>query len=121
MIEGDRTSLAQQLRRRDPDWRSEAFIMVELSNVLATYIRTRSLELDRALQLLAEAATIVPTVITVPHARALEAAAEHKISAYDGRFIALAMQSRRRLVTEDARLIEAAPRWTMTLAEAVRA
>jgi predicted nucleic acid-binding protein len=121
MIEGERTAAAQQLLSRDPDWRSEAFILVELSNILATYVRVRALARERALQLLAEAETMVPILTTVPHAQALEAAAQHEISAYDGRFVALAMQSRRRLVTEDARLLSAAPRWTMSLAEAVQA
>ena len=55
MIEGDRTTAAQELLSRDPDWRSEAFIMVELSNVLATYIRAGLLTRKRALRLLAEA------------------------------------------------------------------
>jgi predicted nucleic acid-binding protein len=121
MIEGDRTAAARQLRSRDPDWRSEAFIMVELSNLLATYIRTRVLARDRALRLLAEAHSVVPVLVTVPHSRALEAAAEFGISAYDGRFIALAMQSRQRLVTEDSRLLAASPRWTVSLTDAVRA
>lgn len=98
MIEGDRTALAQQLLTRDPDWRSEAFILVELSNILATYIRARALARERALELLAEAEAVVPILTTIPHARALEAAAQHEISAYDG-----------------------APRWTMSLADAVQA
>jgi predicted nucleic acid-binding protein len=121
LIEGDHTPSAQQLLTRDPDWRSEAFIMVEFTNVLATYMRTRGLELDQALRLLAKADMVVPVLTAVPHSRALEAAAEHAISAYDGHFVALAMQSRRRLVTEDTRLLTAAPGWTMSLAEALRA
>src|SRR5271170_6128697 len=121
MIEGDRTAATQQLLSRDPNWRSEAFIMVELSNILATYVRARALGRDRALQLLAEAQSVVPALVTVPHARAFEAAAEYGISAYDGRFIAVAMQSRQRLVTEDSRLLAAVPRWTVSLADALRA
>jgi predicted nucleic acid-binding protein len=38
MLEGDRTSAAQELFERDAHWRSEAFIMVEFSNFLATPI-----------------------------------------------------------------------------------
>ena len=121
MIEGDRTAAVRRLRSRDPDWRSEAFIMIELSNVLATYVRARALERDRAFRLLAEAEAVIPALVTVPHWRALEAAAEYGISAYDGRFIALAIQSRHRVVTEDTRLLAAAPRWTTSLADALRA
>ncbi len=43
LIEGDHTRAAQALYERDPEWRSEAFILVEFSNVLATYVRTRAL------------------------------------------------------------------------------
>jgi hypothetical protein len=35
LIEGDRTSAAQALNARDPDWRSEGLILVEFSNVLS--------------------------------------------------------------------------------------
>ena len=36
LIEGDRTSSAQALYARDPNWRSEAFMLVEFTNVLTT-------------------------------------------------------------------------------------
>jgi hypothetical protein len=52
MLEGDRTSAAQELYERDSDWRSEAFIMVEFSNVLTTYVRTKTLTRDQGLKLL---------------------------------------------------------------------
>ena len=121
MIDGDRTAAAQALFGRDPDWRSEAFLIVELSNVLATYVRAGALARSQAMQLLAEAQGVVPALVSVTHARALEAALQHGISAYDGRFIALAVQSGRRLVTEDAGLRRAAPDWTLSLAEALTA
>jgi predicted nucleic acid-binding protein len=121
MIEGDRTAAAQELFGRDPDWRSEGFVMIELANVLTTYVRAGALAHSRAMRLLAEAQGVVPALVSVPHARALEAALQHGISAYDGRFIALAMQSGRRLVTEDAGLRRAVPDWTLSLAEALAA
>lgn len=120
MIEGIRTAEAQRLFDRDPDWRSEAFIMVELSNILTTHVRTGALTRERALRLLAEASVLIPAQTSVPHARALEAANDYGISAYDGRFIALARQMRRPLVTEDAKLRAVAPEWTVSLGDAVR-
>jgi predicted nucleic acid-binding protein len=119
LIEGDRTAAAQQLFERDPDWRSDAFIMIELSNVLATYVRAGALAHSKAAELLEAAQALVPALASVPHAQALAAALQHGVSAYDGRFIALAMQLRRRLVTEDAGLRRAAPDWTLSLAEAL--
>ena len=40
LIEGDHSVSAQELWRRDPDWRSEALLLVELTNVLAASIAT---------------------------------------------------------------------------------
>src|ERR1700730_10991075 len=43
MIEGDRTAAVQKLFERDSDWCSEAFAIVEFSNIIATYVRTEVL------------------------------------------------------------------------------
>ena len=39
LIVGDRSSDAQALLARDPYWRSEAFVLGEFSNIVATYFR----------------------------------------------------------------------------------
>lgn len=119
LIEGDRTPTAQELYARDADWRSEAFIMVEFSNVLATYVRSQALTYERATKLLGKALALAPMLISVMHAQALEAATRFGISAYDARFIALAEQMRVKLVTEDIKLQDAVPSWTVSLAGAV--
>jgi predicted nucleic acid-binding protein len=118
MLEGDRTSAAQELFERDADWRSEAFIMVEFSNVLTTYVRTKVLSRDQGLKLLAGAEKLVPVLTSVQNARALEVATQFRISAYDARFVALAIQMKVKLVTEDAKLRAAVPSWTVSLAGA---
>jgi predicted nucleic acid-binding protein len=118
MLEGDRTSAAQELFERDADWRSEAFIMVEFSNVLTTYVRTKVLSRDQGLKLLAGAEKLVPVLTSVQNARALEVATQFVISAYDARFVALAIQMKVKLVTEDAKLRAAVPSWTISLADA---
>jgi predicted nucleic acid-binding protein len=118
MLEGDRTSAAQELFERDADWRSEAFIMVEFSNVLTTYVRTKVLSRDQGSKLLAGAEKLVPVLTSVRNARALEVATQFGISAYDARFVALAIQMKVKLVTEDAKLRAAVPSWTVSLASA---
>lgn len=118
LIEGDRTPAAQALHARDPDWRSEGFIMVELSNILATYVRTQAMTHKQGLALLASAHALIPSLTNLDHAQALETATEFAISAYDARFIALARQMRVKLVTEDIKLRAAVPAWTMSLSEA---
>lgn len=119
LIEGDRTQLAQALYERDPDWRSEAFIMVEFSNILATYVRTQAITEKQGLGLLTEAQALMPTLTTLQHSEGFRAATEYGISAYDARFIAAAKEARVKLVTEDAKLRTAVPAWTISLVNAV--
>src|SRR5437763_736094 len=91
IISGEQTGAAQALWRRDSDWRSEAFVLVEFSNVLAHYISVRRLALRQAEQLLARATELMANRLArVPHAHALAVAARFGITAYDARFLALA-------------------------------
>ena len=119
MIRGDRTAAAQQLYERDSDWCSEAFVMVEFSNVIATYVRTGALTQAQGTNLLAEAQAHMSTLHSVMNAQALENAMQCGISAYDARFISLAKQLKLKLVTEDAKLRVAVPSWTISLADAL--
>ena len=119
LIEGDRTAEAQALLARDPDWRSEGFLLVEFSNLLVTYVRSKALARAQADRLLAEAQTRMQSLLNVPHARAFGLAADLAISAYDARFVVAAQMQGARLVTEDAKLRAAAPRLTQSLADAL--
>ena len=122
LIHGDQTRAAQQLRSRDPDWRSEAFLLVEFTNVLASSIATKRMTLSLAQDLLAKASTLFDGKLgRIPHNSVLATAARHRVSAYDARFLALAGQLGRRLVTEDTKLRAAAPALTQSLAEALAA
>jgi predicted nucleic acid-binding protein len=119
MIQGDRTAAAQQLFERDSDWCSEAFVIVEFSNVIATYVRTGALTKAQGTKLLVEAQAHIPTLHSVVNAQALENAMQFGISAYDARFVSLAKQLKLKLVTEDGKLRVAVPSWTISLADAL--
>jgi predicted nucleic acid-binding protein len=119
LIEGDRTPQAQALYARDPDWRSEGFLLVEFCNLLATCVRTRKLDGDAAAGLLGSAQSTLTGIVNLPHARSLALAAEFGVSAYDARFLAVARQLGAKLVTEDARLLRAAPALTQTLVQSL--
>ena len=122
LIHGDRTLAAQELRTRDPDWRSEAFLLVEFTNILASSIAAKRMTLSLAENFLESALTLLDGKLArIPHAAVLAAAARHRVSAYDARFLALADQLGSRLVTEDTRLRAAAPALTQSLAEALAA
>lgn len=113
------TTEAQALFARDADWRSDAFLMIEFSNVLATYQRGGGLSRSQAGPLLAEAERRIRGLVNVPHARALRVAEQFAVSAYDARFLASAQSLGGRLVTEDAKLRAAAPTLTLSLAAAL--
>ena len=121
LIEGDRTRQAQALFAQDSDWRSDAFLLVEFSNVLATYNRMHALSTEQTESLLAEAARRVRELLSVPNLRALRCAGRFAVSAYDARFLAVADTLGVRLVTEDAKLRAAAPDLTRSLAQALAA
>jgi len=120
LIEGDYTAAAQELRRRDPDWRSEAFLLVEFTNVVAASVAAKRMNLALAQQFLVEAGSLLTGKLArIPHPAVLATAAQYHISAYDARFLTLAEQLGMPLVTEDEKLRAAAPALTQSLAEAL--
>lgn len=119
LIEGDRTREAQALFAQDSDWRSEAFLLIEFSNVLASYRRMGALSGKQTESLLAEAATRVRELLNVPNLQALRCAERFAVSAYDARFLAVADTLDVKLVTEDAKLRAAAPALTRSIAQAL--
>ena len=119
LIEGDRTSDAHELYARDAEWKSEAFILIEFSNILATYLRADALSRAQAHALLSEAEKRMRGLVSLPHERALRIAEQFEVSAYDARFLGAAQTLGARLVTEDARLRTAAPALTISLADAL--
>ena len=111
----------EALFARDADWKSEAFVLIELSNNLATYLRADSLSRNQAHALEVEAEKRLTGIVSLPHARALRVAEQFGVSAYDARFLGAAHSFKTRLVTEDARLRKAAPASTISLSEALAA
>lgn len=122
LIHGEYTETAQKLRTRDPDWRSEAFLLVEFTNILASSVARKRMTLSLAEEFLVKAASLFEgKLVRIPHALVLTIATRHGVSAYDAPFLALADQLGSRLVTEDVRLRAAAPALTQSLAEALAA
>jgi predicted nucleic acid-binding protein len=119
LIEGDRTAETQALRLADPDWRSDPFLLVEFSNLLATQVKAQALSAAQAEALLETAAQQIAEWIEAPHEEVLALAIDRQISAYDARFIACARRLGTPLVTEDSRLRAATPGLSVSIAEAV--
>ena len=119
-VRSARTEAVEELFARDAVWRTEPLALIELSNVLFTYERSRYITAATARDCLNRAAAFLqPQLFRVSHQAALEAALDYRVTAYDARFLALADQLGSRLVTEDARLRAAAPALTQSLAEAL--
>lgn len=121
LIAGDHTKEAQALYARDSEWMSEAFLLIEFSNILATYQRTGALSNTQAEELLNEAETRMPGLVNLPYLAALRASHRFTVSAYDARFLATAESLGTKLVTEDNKLRIAAPTLTHSLAEVLAA
>jgi predicted nucleic acid-binding protein len=120
LIEGNHTEAAQQLRRRDPDWRSEAFLLVEFTNMLASSIANKRMTFRLAQDFLGKAVALFDGKLrSMSPASVLAAAVRHGVSAYDARFLALAKTIGLPIVTEDKKLRTAAPELTQSLADAL--
>jgi len=117
LITGDRTHDAQALYQRDADWKSEAFVLIEFTNILATYQHTGNLSRDQSESLLNEAQARMPNLIAISHLTALQTAQRFAVSAYDTRFLAVAEKLGTKLVTEDSKLRTAAPTLTQPLSD----
>lgn len=121
-IQNDWTDAAQRLLALDPEWRTEPYALVELTNVLTTYLRAGYLTESEAERGLEEAeALLTPGLFAVSHRQTLSAAIQFRISAYDARFIAAALSLGMKLITEDTRLRAAVPALTQSLADALAA
>jgi predicted nucleic acid-binding protein len=120
LLNVEHTPRARALLEFDPDWHSDAFVLVELTNALATAMRARGLALPQAAAALAKAEGVFESGLHMAgHADVLALAAQLRISAYDARFLVVARELDVRLVTEDAKLRRAAPTFTQSLAEAL--
>lgn len=116
-LPGDYTQDAEALLERDPDWAAPVLWRSELRNVLAGYIRRKTLTLDQACTIQREAEELlVGNEHEVESRAVLELAHRSDCSAYDCEFVALAMQLGITLVTMDVKLLKAFPEHTASLA-----
>ena len=106
------------LYQRDPDWAAPVLWRSEFRNVLATQVRRRSLTLELATALQAEAEDLMAgREYQVPSADVLRIAAESGCSAYDCEYVLLARQINVPLVTSDQAMLAAFPGTAVPLAD----
>jgi predicted nucleic acid-binding protein len=119
-IRGERTALAHQLRRLDPDWHAPVLWRSELRNILVGYRRDGSLAEEQVRRIMAAAeAGLAGREHHLPSERVFAVTERHRLSAYDAEFIALAEILGVPLVTDDRAILRCWPAQALSLEAAV--
>jgi predicted nucleic acid-binding protein len=117
-LPGDFTALAEELLENDPEWAAPVLWRSEFRNILAGYMRRKSLHYEVARNLLREAESLMAGAeYEVDSRRVLELVRDSDCSAYDCEFVALAMSLGVTLVTMDTKLLRAFPKVAVALAD----
>lgn len=112
----DHTSHAEALLEHDPDWVAPVLWRSEFRNILAGYMRRQILTFDEARNLQAEAESLLAgNEHEVDSQRVLELVRDSDCTAYDCEFVALAVRLGAKLVTMDAKLLRAFPKYAVAL------
>jgi predicted nucleic acid-binding protein len=118
-LPGEHTAKAEALLEQDPDWAAPVLWRSEFRNILAGYLRRKTLTFDQACSLQSEAEDLLAgSEFEVDSNAVLELVRDSDCSAYDCEFIALADKLQVRLVTMDARLLKAFPKRAISLTAA---
>ena len=116
-LPGDHTGSAEALLEHDPDWAAPVLWRSEFRNILAGYLRRKSIDFDHACNLQREAESLLAGAeFEVASDAVLELVRDSDCSAYDCEFIALAIKLNTRLVTMDKKLLRAFPKRAVALA-----
>ena len=115
-LPGDYTREVEALLQKDPDWVAPLLWRSEFRNILAGYMRRKELAFDLACELQQEAESLLAGAeYGVDSRLVLELVRDSNCSAYDCEFIALAMTLGVKLVTMDAKLLRAFPKYAVSL------
>ena len=116
-LPGDRTAAAEALLEQDPEWAAPVLWRSEFRNVLAGYMRRKTITFDQACSLQSEAESLLAGAeFEVDSSSVLELVRDSDCSAYDCEFIALAIKLNTKLVTVDKKLLREFPTRAVVLA-----
>ena len=116
-LPGDRTAAAEALLEQDPEWASPVLWRSEFRNILAGYMRRKTITFDQACSLQSEAESLLSGAeYEVDSGSVLELVRDSDCSAYDCEFIALAIKLNTKLVTVDKKLLRGFPTRAVVLA-----
>jgi predicted nucleic acid-binding protein len=110
-LPGEYTAAAEALLEKDPDWAAPILWRSEFRNILAGYMRRKSISFEQANSLQREAESLLEGLeFEVDSRTVLELVRDSDCSAYDCEFAALAMKLDTKLVTMDKKLLRAFPK-----------
>jgi len=112
------TSAAKQVEEKDPVWIVPVLWRYEFQNILANAIKAKQIKPEQALNIWERVSNILIENECEPSAsRVIDLVAQHEITAYDGQFIALALEMGIPCVTEDRELLEKFPSIAISMNE----
>jgi len=110
LVAGEKTEQARELWEKDRDWHAPRLLYYELANVFTRLVKQAVTTPAEGRAGLESALGLVRLLDTDPSpARILEIASRLEISGYDACYLGAAEMLRAPLVTEDIRLLRAAP------------
>jgi len=110
---------ADAMFKRDPDWVAPILWRSEFRNLLAGYVRRKTLTFDEVVRIQAEAeALLAGNEHEVDSRRVLELVRDSNCSAYACEFIALAFRLGTKVVTMDGKMLKEFPQYAVPLSEA---
>ena len=116
-LPGDYSARAEALLEREPDWAAPVLWRSEFRNILAGYMRRKTLSFGQACTLQEEAESLLAgSEFEVDSRTVIELVRDSDCSAYDCEFVALAIKLDTKLVTVDKKLLRAFPTRAATLA-----
>jgi predicted nucleic acid-binding protein len=118
-LNGEFTDRAEALLQKDPEWVAPVLWRSELRNLLAGYMRRKTLTFKEAREIQAEAEDLMAgSEHEVDSRHVLELVRDSECSAYDCEFAAWAIRLGVKLVTADSKLLKAFPKLALPLAAA---
>ncbi len=115
-LPGDHTEKAEALLEQDPDWAAPLLWRSEFRNILAGYMRRKTLTFEAARDVQLEAENLLAGAEHEVDSRlVLGLVRDSDCSAYDCEFVALAMTLGAKLVTMDTKLLKAFPKYAVAL------
>jgi predicted nucleic acid-binding protein len=110
------TAAAETFLEQDPDWAAPILWRSEFRNILAGYMRRKTISFEQANSLQKEAESLLEGAeFEVDSRTVLELVRDSDCSAYACEFVALALKLETKLLTMDKKLLRAFPQRAMAL------